>query len=282
MLNKLVNMLSKPFIGTGIGEKFPILKKSYDFVYSGLNKGLKSTTLEDGISITYSASDTGLGAFLTLKGAYEPVQTALFKKDIAVDSVFFDVGANIGYYSLIAANKGSNVVAFEPDAENLKLLLKNVKDNNFDDLVTIVNSPVGNRDENVVFSEDSKQKGNSKVVLNAKGNLVKQVTLDSYIKQNHVYPTVIKVDIEGYECEFLDGAEEVINQHKPILYIEYNTKALKERGYTPEYLIKKLHRLGYKLEIIDEVNKKVMEFSEENLNNALKKVPFTNFRCVKD
>jgi len=154
---------------------------------------------------------------------------------------FYDVGANIGYYSLIAAsvNPGINVTSFEPASGPLFYLLKNVEANNLKN-IRIESLALSHKEGEIDFYEvKSKKYKFLKNCLSGEGNIaaneihkdyhinvVKSVTLDNYVKLNQVKNIdLIKIDTEGTEDLILKEATKVIENMTPIIICEtlFNT-----------------------------------------------------------
>jgi FkbM family methyltransferase len=153
---------------------------------------------------------------------------------------FVDVGANVGGYAVRAAARGMKVYAFEPNPDNMSLLKKNAEINKVS--LETFQCALGASD------------GSAHLVLNGgqssigagKGIEVELRALDSF-----ALPSVdlIKVDVESYELEVLQGARKTIEAHRPRLMIEMHDWAgakkeaalfalLMEWGYEFEYLDK--------------------------------------------
>ena len=75
---------------------------------------------------------------------YEPIETELVKSTVKKSDITIDVGANIGYYTLLMAKIGAFVHSYEPEPNNFKLLSTNVHQNNFSKYVTLNNKAVSN------------------------------------------------------------------------------------------------------------------------------------------
>jgi FkbM family methyltransferase len=124
--------------------------------------------------------------------------------------IFFDVGANSGSYSVLASKvKGCKVHAFEPNRSAFKRLQKNVAINDIDHLVTAENVALGSEAKNVLFTTHLDTVNH--VTINANCDQVtsvNQVCLDSFAE---LFPSVIKIDVEGYELSVLEGATALLN-----------------------------------------------------------------------
>jgi FkbM family methyltransferase len=174
---------------------------------------------------------------------YEPI-TTLIARELTREAVtFLDVGANIGFYTLVlsALNPSLKVVAFEPNPKNLSLLRGNVALNAFD-LATC---------EPLALSDDE---GSTELYLSAsdmsaslesgfeKSNrcvTVSRTSLDHYLSRRDLAdPLVIKVDVEGHEAAFFRGAQHTIETRKPDIICEVTAAQdrltrsfLKDSGY---------------------------------------------------
>jgi FkbM family methyltransferase len=145
-----------------------------------------------------------------------------------------DVGANVGYYMLMFAQKvgrDAHIIAIEPSPENLPELQLNIERNELEN-VLLIPKAVG-RDQRVVGLRAGI---NSGVVPDGHGEYkVEQDTLDNIVS-GHV--DMMTIDIEGYEGHALRGAIRLLQQYRPILFIEIHPEQLKSIGSTASEIIK--------------------------------------------
>lgn len=134
-----------------------------------------------------------------------------------------DVGACVGVYSLSFAKRVGNsgqVVAFEPDPENFRLLLRHIKLNDFEQRVLTVSKALSSQaNECLLFS--ACQGPNSRVTQDTQSSIsVQSTTLDSWFGTDGI--DILKIDVEGFEQEVLTGAYNVLrHKNKPrLIYIE--------------------------------------------------------------
>lgn len=149
----------------------------------------------------------------------------------------YDIGANVGWFSLLAARTvGSRgrVVAFEPSLANASLLERNATVNGFDN-ISVIPAAVGDRDGWASFSNASSLKGKLQDAGEAQ---VPILSLDAWLTETgEKPPEVLKVDVEGAEAAVLRGMRQTLHTHKPALIIELhdtNTEVadlLDEAGY---------------------------------------------------
>ncbi|MBC7391504.1 MAG: FkbM family methyltransferase [Opitutaceae bacterium] len=164
---------------------------------------------------------------------YVPIFIQLVKR---VNS-FFDIGSNIGLYSLIAAriNPNMKVVAFEPANGPNYYLLQNIKRNSFENIIKAEKVALSNKIGQIEFSEFfSPTYKYLKYSLSGIGSIadkssdkrfrkytVPTSTLNDYVRQNHIESLdLIKIDTEGTENLLLDFAKETLIKFKPIVICE--------------------------------------------------------------
>ena len=131
---------------------------------------------------------------------------------------FFDVGANIGIYSLILSeNPLISVFSFEPHPVTFKVLNNNILNNGRDNIFLFQNV-VGAERRKVNFSGTPVSSTNRVITNEGSSSLrLEQIKLSTIIKQYQSLPTVLKIDTEGYEYEVLLGLEEYLGEIKLLI-----------------------------------------------------------------
>src|ERR1035437_8563101 len=146
-------------------------------------------------------------------GIWEPKTTEYVEKHLKEGQTFVDVGANVGYYSVLAAKLGAKVLAFEPSLNNRTLLEKNIKDNDCD--VQVFSQALSNENGSAILYTDTTP-GQYSLMGKGKGEAVEKVRFDDL---NLGIPDMIKIDTEGNERNVLEGMQGVLNTDKPITLI---------------------------------------------------------------
>jgi FkbM family methyltransferase len=177
-------------------------------------------------------------------GSYEWETQKRIAQEVRPGSVFFDVGANVGFYSLLAAMRvdTGRVYAFEPLPENIAFLRQHLKMNRIRN-VEVLQVAISNRPGTASFvSESTRAMGK----LEAGGSLaVETATLDCLIAEDRVAsPDFIKMDIEGGEFGALLGATQCFRKGRPQLLLATHGKAVHDDccrllaswGYEWDYL----------------------------------------------
>jgi len=277
MIDNLLTLIAKLFLGKGIDKKLPFLVNFYKKVFQRIVKdGEIEISIPLGLQLFVSKKDCGMGMYLRTKGEFESVQTRLFIDSLRKEATVFDVGANVGYYTLLASkivgSKGK-VYAFEPDPNNLKLLHKNVYINNCKN-VTVIPFATSDKNGQSVFSLNLANPGESRLSQGDKKDaiLVKTITIDSYVKsENITHVDIIKMDIEGAEIKSLLGGKKFFKNVKNIkLFVECNPEALNYFSGTVDDLIEILGKLGFSLDyIVNEKNKMLISYRQDKLKQML-------------
>jgi len=287
ILIKIINFISKPFAGKGIIDRyFPFVLHLYENIYSKIQPDeYVIVNIPQNLKLRVSKKDSFLGNLLINKGEFEPLETLEFIKSIQQDSTVFDVGANFGYYANIAGSIAINgkVYAFEPDKNNFEDLKFNASLNSLIN-IKVENLGVGSTSGYVYFKSDTVHRGRSKIVENEGDYKINIVTLDDYCqKKNILNIDILKVDVEGFETNVLEGAKNVIKKSPNIkLFIEFNPSTLKERNLEVAVFFDTLKDVGLapKL-IIDEAKGQVLEFNQKNLKHVLTHSTYSNLVCLK-
>jgi FkbM family methyltransferase len=159
-------------------------------------------------------------------GYYEPITTEILKALLVPGDAFVDVGANIGFYSLLLSTvkRGLSVTAFEPNPNNFALLSRNAQLNRYDNIRA---EPVALSDRHEIaqlFLSDSAMSASLVADFeesHGRSVPVQTTTLDRYLESHRCAGhLVIKVDVEGHESAFFRGAEKTLATRKPDLVTE--------------------------------------------------------------
>jgi FkbM family methyltransferase len=188
-------------------------------------------------------------------GVVEPAVQDAVQKFLRPDMTFYDLGANIGFFSLMAARlvgPSGRVISFEADPEIAARLRENLAFNNFHH-ATVEQKAVWSEPTRVTFARadlnTSLDRGLGHVELipssSAETITVEADSLDHYTA-THPVPDFVKCDVEGAELAVFQGASHVLREKRPILLVEI---------HSPEnhrLLSKQFRELGYTCTVLDE------------------------------
>lgn len=200
---------------------------------------------------------------LLLRKQKESATAQWFRSLVSPGMTVLDVGANIGCYSLMAAERvgpGGVVVAYEPTPSVVKCFRANIRLNRFSN-ITIVEGVVSDQEGTAVFHlnpEHEGSEGNSLipalVVPGGTRITCPQTTLDAEVERLKLTRVdVVKIDVEGHEVRVLQGARRLLRELAPHLLLEVNPLTLKAGGSSPEALFAELTRAGYVWRTVEEM-----------------------------
>ena len=164
-------------------------------------------------------------------GLFEQDTVNTFQRILKPGMTVLDIGAFVGYYTLLAANlvgKQGKVYAFEPNPVAFAILTKNIKENGYQKIIQAIPKAVSNRHDNVCLFVTEKEAAQASLYAPKQGFYksiqVETVILDEFFAQlGWPQIDVVKIDVEGAEVEVLDGMKEVVRRNPQIkLIIEFN------------------------------------------------------------
>ncbi|MDZ7740891.1 MAG: FkbM family methyltransferase [Bacteroidota bacterium] len=179
---------------------------------------------------------SSLGTFATRKGtidfmfanyAYEWNVKKFVLKHYRDYNVFFDIGANIGTYSIMLANKGLKCYAFEPSMSNFNIMQKNISLNGLENRIHALNIGLGEHEHMGEFLFNPVNTGAShfkKEGLNDTGikEKLRIRPLDDIFEEfmlNSADRVFMKIDVEGMEVEVIKGARKFLSNFNNLLIV---------------------------------------------------------------
>jgi FkbM family methyltransferase len=185
-------------------------------------------------------------SILQQNGVYEPHVTKAIKGHLNPGNIFVDIGANLGYFTLMASRLVGHfgkVFAFEPGTQAYTYCKKNIELNKLFN-VKLYKNGLWNEKKTLMIS-DSNQLGFNHISDN--GDSVECILLDSL----YLTPDLIKIDIEGAEPYALQGMVETLKRCHPAIIMEVNRRCLKSFfGKDAEDVWIQLTDLGYEISVI--------------------------------
>lgn len=225
-------------------------------------------------------------------GEYERSVTAIISKIVEKNDICIDAGANYGWYAtLLAQMNVKEVHAFEPVLPTYKKLEENFKLLENKKNIFLNHFALGNETKDIKLHIFENQP-NGHASISTMGNTKyieydsKMITLDDYLLKNCGKTKAInfiKVDIEGAELLFLQGAKNVFKQTvPPLIIMEMALQTSKHFGYKPNDLLKFINeQTPYEFYTINEYNvnlKKIEKFEDEDIGANVLCVPKNHYR----
>jgi FkbM family methyltransferase len=204
------------------------------------------------------------GLWIDLQGSRPAYLIGFAERDVAdfiaanlrPGNVFYDLGANVGLFTLIAARlvgRDGHVYAFEPSPRTAAALRRNVELNEFEN-ITVVEAAVSDREGTMAFDAVGEVAQDARLVpCGRHGTIeVRVMTIDSFIAEGARRPTLVKVDVEGHENQTVRGMVGTLRSTRPIVVCEIHQarhenehqveRMLREVGYRCSWLEPGMHR----------------------------------------
>ena len=283
MLNFYLNVKKTLSRGNGFG-KYVVVRKILHYIEYYLKSDF---TMIQGSKMFLGEGDP---LNISIEGVWEESSTKIFKNSINEGDIVVDVGASIGYFTLLAArlvgNKGK-VFAFEPGPENFKILKKNVEVNKYD---------------NIILEQKSVSDINGKINLNFTEHIgfhstdfssddpvclrlpTTSITLDKYFENLNLIGKInfIKMDVEGGEFKVLSGMRTILKQQKNLkILTEFMKYFLIQVGSDPKEMLSLLDHNGFTLFNIDDKNQKLYQTNIDELMHLEELDSTVNIFCEK-
>lgn len=166
-------------------------------------------------------------------GSYEYDKQQLFRHHVRPGDVVYDLGANVGFYSLLASvltGPSGSVFSFEPAPGNLEYLRRHLELNRVNNCVVF--DCAVSRSAGSAYFEVRNARAESRLAASSNASTceVKVVSLDELVSAHTIAPpNLIKCDIEGGEYDALLGASGIIKQHRPIIFLATHSPEVHER-----------------------------------------------------
>jgi FkbM family methyltransferase len=171
---------------------------------------------------------------------WNPVEYAAFRAASTPGGTALDVGANVGAYALLFGawvGPGGRVYAFEPSPGAYDGLRRHVALNGLADVVRPVRAAVSDVEGRAALA-GADQQGTSRLAQPDKGatEMVETMTIDGFCAREGIVPTLIKIDVEGWELEALRGARRTIARGGDglALFVEMHPTVWRERGLSAD------------------------------------------------
>lgn len=237
-----------------------------------INNKLRAVIPLFGISVnnqTLSAHtfDRMIALFLLKLGILEKREMDFFKKTIKKGWTVLDIGANIGYPSLLFSKlvgERGRVIAFEPDKNNLEMLRKNIKVNNCKNIVVVPMAVSDRTGVGTLYVSDS-HSGDHRIYNlsheKRETQNIKTISLDDYFNSENKID-FIQMDVQGAEGLVFKGMRKLLNENKRInILLEFWPEGLKKIGSSPRDFLRMIKSLGFQLRYIDENSGNLIEIS---------------------
>lgn len=287
----IIKVAVRPLIGKGLG-RLRLPRYIYSLATQRLTPEQAKTIEVEGFLIKVSTKERGLDGVTTtlaITHSYESMTTQIFKNVLGKGMNVIDIGANIGYFSLLSSKLVSNsgkVWAIEPEPNNFRNLVENIRLNSMENIIP-VNRAASDTDGKARLFVSKEESGEHSLVRgrpHIKNTIeVNTFKLDDLIDNNKI--DFIKTDTEGHEMSVLSGASNIITCNKNLVLItEFWPPGIKASGHTPRIFWQMLERYDFKyIYIIDEIKKEILPGTcEEAVKRCWENKLSVNLLCSRE
>ena len=277
--------------GKGYGQKIHFLKSLIMKTESVLKTDYAETW---GGKIHVHNDDTGSLSTLSISGVFGPRDTQTVKDNVFSGNIVVDLGANIGYFTCLLAKivgEGGKVFAFEHDPRNLKLLRRNVQENDYKNVI-IVDKAVSDVNGSCTLYSSQKKFGANRIFESKKNQTrdfipIKSETicLDDYFEKQNLLKKIdfIKIDIEGSEFRAFNGMKKILELNNNLkIFTEIAPSLLEDAGSSGKQVLDFLQEHKFINFFISDNRKNTLsKITKNELLIQLEQLHIINILCTK-
>lgn len=201
--------------------------------------------------------------YLSSAHCWEPTEVALLRTLFSLTTRFLDVGANVGYFSALAAqcSKFGTIDAVEPDPANVALLRLNLWA--LAPSATVWPVCLGDSRKVVPFTRNMVNCGDGRVGLGARAGTLAAMARGDELFEGRSFD-VIKLDVQGYESDVLSGLQQVLKRSSNVrVVLEFFPEAIARRSLDPKDVLKFYSSLG--MDRLVELRGKLCRLEDEEI-----------------
>ncbi len=220
---------------------------------------------------THSEQDLFVSRRIREEGIWEPHETSLILELLQPGDTFLDVGANIGYFSILAAaavGEAGRVMAYEPDPENYRLLQANVELNALRPRVISTAAALSDANGEGRLYLSSDNLGDHQVYAGDEERTsipIRLVRGDDDLVRTLSRLDLVKVDTQGSEFRVISGLSLLLQKFRPRILLELTPHSLRQAGSNGRELVEMLATVKLPMWIIDHVSGGLHATSAEDL-----------------
>ena len=206
---------------------------------------------------------------LWLERKYEPELQSILMEYLAPGGVFVDIGANVGFFTLLASRLVGNtghVYAFEPAPRTFAALNRNIQLNQIQNVTPMQLGLSDAQGEAAFYPDPGGNSGAGSLRPHPNNTAAITVDLDSYdrlaAEMKLPVPSLIKIDVEGAEHKVVQGMSALLSQqHRPPILMEISEFSLEKQGSSRTSLLSLMRKFGYEARVATKVRQSVLSDS---------------------
>jgi FkbM family methyltransferase len=222
----------------------------------------------------YLKDGSGPSRYLIKHSQYEPFLTSLIKENMSATGSFLDIGANLGYYSVICSKLTSGAVfSFEPEPQVYSLFERNIKENGCEN-IRAFNLAASDSSGEINFYVNKFNLGDHRAYQFGK-NFSHKITVNASRVDDVLAGEVgadridvIKIDVQGFEYFVVKGLVEILKINPGVkVFTEFEPKSLAAAGVVPADYLKFFFDRGFEAFVVDEGAKRAIPSTLDALSN---------------
>ena len=286
--NYLSGSISKPAYREGIRNVLSSIAEINELIDSTDVKSVK--LLGHGGGVICRFKSVPIEMFFDVNDISSPVTQAMCFQDFEGDysrklieavktsRVFFDAGANAGYYSLICSrtNPSAKIYSFEPVGHTYMNFIRNIALNSCTNILPF-NFGLSDKEgtQEMYFNASETGAGSLRDIRGTGAEeTARFMRLDDFAEKYNAVPDVMKIDVEGSELFVLRGGEKTLRENSPIIFVEILRKWCRAFGHEASDVFNLLHDMGYLGHVVRGPELEVIE-------NITEETEDTNFVFIK-
>ncbi|MBK8905053.1 MAG: FkbM family methyltransferase [Anaerolineaceae bacterium] len=279
-LNHWLNLMEKTQMERQVLVGFFLLSEEFQRQRLGLRRQRTLVNLPD-FKMVVNPNDFSVGSSILRNKKYEAHVSQAIKSQLKSGDVFVDIGANIGYFTLLAAatvGEKGHVYAFEPNPSNCELIRENIALNEYSNVTLFPYAVAESRQTLNYYGESINSNGQVSDISEGEEALVKveAVALDELLLDSEKI-TVVKMDIEGAEARAFSGMSQIIDKFRPVIFTEFSPHLLNYVSHVqPEAYLTSLQE-HYDVFVLESEEFKGLRFAEPaSVQEIMEKYARTN------
>lgn len=201
-----------------------------------------------GMDMMIDFKNKGILGYIIKEGCYEREMTRMFREAVNPGMIVADIGANFGYYSLMAGelmNGTGMVLSFEPNLDSFTRLVGNCKRNKLTNVAPL-RVALADTIGQVLLNGDPKNSSNASIVSENVTTGLNVEAVPTMQLDNFPLPNVIKIDVQGYEGRVLRGGEKAF-AHADTVFMEIWPWGIENAGDSAYEILSTMERLGFRI-----------------------------------
>jgi FkbM family methyltransferase len=249
------------------------LLRSFE-IWQKNNHKFRTLVTMPGFKMYAMSNDYSIGGHIIRSKSFESHVAKAIKRNLKAGDVFLDLGANIGFFTLLAASivqESGKVISVEPNIQNVQLLYASILENQFNNIKVFPFAASNCSQILNLTSFGSNGLVRRPEVFQPNSQFIQSVIIDDLL-ENETKISLVKIDIEGYEPLALRGMDKTIRKFYPVIISEFNPWHIERGSQTsPIDYLRQLSQYGYSFQILESSGEIINDMDTDSIMNYWEK-----------